>query len=208
MAHNIPINALNRDRDFIHGAAVPDLHNYNKAHRVRGVPRLGSLDLLRDTTRLILYNVQGFTEKQIWTELNACLGDLSKAVVRVKHVTGLNRNPHADLWVRKDAGWALLSTIRRQTRFREQGFDCVVSMALGEEGEVRSEKVQQWRVALWKPWRERRLKPVNQIPRLPEQIYSGVATYNVNGVWSKKVAIDEMLGEENLAVLALQETLV
>ncbi len=41
---------------------------------------------------------------QIWTELQGCLGDLTWFIVKVKHMSSINRNPHANLWVWKDTG--------------------------------------------------------------------------------------------------------
>jgi hypothetical protein len=81
---------------------------------------------------------------------------------------------------------------------------------LSPQDEGRSARVQGWRLALWRPWRERRMKPSKpQLIRLLRgSLPTSVATYNANGYWSKVVEIGELLDEEYLAVLALQETLV
>ncbi|KAF8258018.1 hypothetical protein EI94DRAFT_1542645, partial [Lactarius quietus] len=66
-----------------------------------------------------------------------------------------------------------------------------------------------WQLALWQPWWERRLKPTKpQLERPLRRLPTSIVTYNSNGFWSKQVEIDELLVEENVAVLALQETLV
>ena len=84
-----------------------------------------------------------------------------------------------------------------------------IESTLLPDDDGRSARVQGWRLALWQPWRERRMKPSkpqHQGPsRRPPTL---VATYNINGYWSKEVEIGELLGEEQLAVLAIQETLV
>jgi hypothetical protein len=105
-----------RDRDAMSESA-PDLHDYYRTHKVRGVPLLGRLQLT-DCTRLILYNVQGFTVRQVWIELCACLGELARSIVKINRVSHVNRNPHMNLWVRKDVGAALISVIRQQNKKR------------------------------------------------------------------------------------------
>jgi hypothetical protein len=142
----------------------------------------------------------------------------------VKCVSGLNRNPHADLWVRKDAGLSLLSCIRDRTRVHMADWGSLAATArrneevvashldVTEEGSIlpplprdegRSAHVQGWRLALWWPWRERRMKPSKpQLIRLLRgSLPTSVATYNANGYWSKVVEIGELLDEEYLAVL-------
>jgi hypothetical protein len=223
--------ACYRDRDTAYGVAVPGLQDYLETHRVRGMPSLGDLDLARDCTRLILYNVQGHTTGQIWEELRACLGDLSEGIVKLKRVSGLNRNPHADLWVRKDAGSSLLSCIRDRTRVRMADWGSLATTAcrskevvtshldvkedgymstLSPRDEGHSVRVQGWRLALWRPWRERRMKPSKPQPirLLRGSLPTSIATYNANGYWSKVVEIGELLDKEYLTVLVLQETLV
>ena len=54
--------------------------------------------------------------KQIWMELRGCLGDLARSIIKVKHVAGLNWNPHADVWVHKDTGATLVAVIRLQKK--------------------------------------------------------------------------------------------
>ncbi|KAI0289323.1 Endonuclease/exonuclease/phosphatase, partial [Multifurca ochricompacta] len=204
------------------GVAGSGTNNLINAHRVPGRPfSLGHLDLTAETTRLILYNVQGFTVPQIWAELRHCLGNLSNSIVKIKRVTRLNRNPHADMWVRKDAGSSLVSVIRRQTRTRMAGFGEVAREACSEElsgeagmpaapsSEMLSTKVRHWRVALWQPWRERRMKRAT----LPQPILQrpqnrAIATWNINGFWSKLGFIQNFTVAEHVAILALQETLV
>ncbi|KAF8260945.1 hypothetical protein EI94DRAFT_1893738 [Lactarius quietus] len=182
------------------------------------MPSTRRLDLKRECTRLILYNVQSFTTPQIWRELSECLGHMIEAVVKIKRVSGLNRHPHADLWVRKDRASQLLSLIRERTKIpashsdvkeEEMLVEMPAESTLPPRDDARSSRVQGWRLALWQPWRERRLKPAKpQLERLSRRPPTSIVTYNSNGFWSKQVEIDELLIEENVAVLALQETLV
>ena len=163
MAELTELAGADRVQDAVGGSA-PVLHEYQKTHKVRGVPLLGRLEL-SDCTRLILYNVQGFTVAQVWTELRASLGELARSILQIKRVSHLNRNPHMDLWVRKDAGSALISVIRQQNKKRLEGFGSVVRMArerqLGAQvanqrtgNETRFLAVRHWRVALWQSWQE------------------------------------------------------
>ncbi|KAH9024656.1 Endonuclease/exonuclease/phosphatase [Lactarius deliciosus] len=101
------------------------------------------------------------------------------------------------MWVRKDLGWSLLSTIRDQTKIRMEGWGTLAAIASRDEASS-----SRWRLALWQPWRERRMKPSKPQPDGP------LRTYNINGFWSKMVEIGELLDKEAMAVLALQETLV
>ena len=185
-----------RDQETAYGVTVPSLRDYQKIHHVRGMPPLGNLNLRRDCTRLILYNVQSHTTSQIWHELHMCLGHMASAVVKIKHVSGLNRNPHADLWVRKDMGSSLLSLIRDRTRVRMTDWGTLAQAARRErEGvashfEVKEEEmpveipaestlpprdegrslcVTGWRLALWQPWRECQMKPAKPQPIRPSR---------------------------------------
>lgn len=218
MAELTELAGADRVQDAVGGSA-PVLHEYQKTHKVRGVPLLGRLEL-SDCTRLILYNVQGFTVAQVWTELRASLGELARSILQIKHVSHLNRNPHMDLWVRKDAGSALISVIRQQNKKRLEGFGSVVRMArerqLGAQvanqrtgNETRFLAVRHWRVALWQSWRERRMEPAKPTPpQMPQKNLTAVATWNINGFWSKSNEVEDLLVTEKVAVLALQETLV
>jgi exonuclease III len=72
-----------------------------------------------------------------------------------------------------------------------------------------SSRVTKWRLALWQPWRERQMTPAKPQPIRPSQRPpTSIVTFNVNGFHSKKVELDDFLGAEDVAVLALQETLV
>jgi exonuclease III len=213
-------SSATRDLGEQHGGHSPgNPHEYLKAHKTRGVPLLGHLEL-RDCTRLIIYNVQGFSTAQIWTELRGCLGDLARSIVKVKRVSGINRNPHADLWVRKDTGSTLVAVIREQTRTRLWMFVKVVTEAQRRNGitfntatwggdELRFAAVTHWRLAIWQSWRERRMAPANTTPfsRLRPNLVH-IATWNINGFWRKVKDIGRFVDTEKVAVLALQETLV
>jgi exonuclease III len=216
MSSDLSSASRGRDSDSV---STPGLNEYLLTHKPRGVPHLGRLELA-DCIRLILFNVQGFTTKQIWTELRASLGDLARAIVKVKLVNGPNRNPHADLWVRRELGGTLVSVIRQQTRTRLWTFMKVVTEAERREGstfatanrsgdETRFATVTHWRLAIWQPWRERRLTPADMTPinRLRPNLTS-VATWNINGFWRKLKEIENFVDSEKVAVLALQETLV
>ncbi|KAI9433656.1 hypothetical protein H4582DRAFT_1780967, partial [Lactarius indigo] len=129
----------------------------------------------------------------------------------VQRISGINRNPHTDMWVRKDLGFALLSTIRDRTKIRMEDWGTLAAVASRHnEGASWSARVQGWRLALWQPWRERQMKP-SKLPSdrpLHGHLPLAIGTYNMNGFWSKLVEIGELLDEEHMAVLALQETLV
>ena len=48
-------------------------------------------------------------------ELHASLGDMGQVIAKINKVSGVNRNPHMDMWVQKDLAAALLSVICQQT---------------------------------------------------------------------------------------------
>lgn len=217
MASQNPPLGITRVRDTARGSA-PTLHEYQTTHKVRGAPRLGRLEL-QDCTRLILYNVQGFTVTQVWTELRATLGELARSIVQIKRVSSLNRNPHMDMWVRKDTGAALVNVICEQTRTRLWSMSRVVTEARRQNGTVfaalrragdeeRFATVTHWRVALWQPWRERRNTPAREPSTKLSSNLMSVATWNINGFWSKRIEVENFMSEQKIAVLALQETLV
>jgi len=102
-----------------------------------------------------------------------CLGDLARSIIKVKRVSGLNRNPHADVWVRRDTGAALVAVIRSQTRTQLWKFITVVTEVQRRQGntfntanwggdEQRFAAVTHWRLAIWQLWRERRMTPANK----------------------------------------------
>ena len=144
------------------------------AHQVQGVPLLGCLEL-RDCMRLIIYNIQGFSTRQIWTELMGCLRDLARSIIKVKWVLGPNQNPHADVWVRRDTGAALVAVIRLQTRTWLWKFITVITEVQRRQGntfntanwgsdEQRFAAVTHWQLAIWQPWWERQMTPANKTP--------------------------------------------
>ena len=212
-----PPTLAHREREAVDGSA-PALYIYNSNHPIRGVPPLGNLND-GDLTKLILFNIQGFTVKQIWTELHASLGDLGRAIVKVERVAGLNRNPHGVLWVRKDLGASLLSLVRSQTKQRSWRYLRWVTEAQRRANatfnttdrpgdELRFAAVTHWRLALWQPWRDRR----NDSPRYQPALETvrnntSVSTWNINGFWSKHMEVEDFVSKENVAILGLQETL-
>ena len=128
------------------------------------MPLLGRLEL-RDCSRLIIYNIQGFSTRQIWMELMGCLRDLARSIIKVKQVSGLNRNPHADVWVHRDTGAALVAVIHSQTRTQLWKFIMVVTETQRRQGnnfntanwggdEQRFAAVTHWRLAIWQLWWE------------------------------------------------------
>ena len=120
------------NRETAYGVSVPSAHNYMKTHHVQGMASPGDLNLHRDCTHLILYNVQSHTMVQIWWELEVCLGDLSGSIAKIKHVSGMNHNPHADVWVRKDLGSSLLSTICDWTKIHMMNWGTLAASASRE----------------------------------------------------------------------------
>ena len=161
------------DRDAAVGVTVPGLHDYLETHPVHGMPSVGDLDLKRKCTRLILYNVQSHTTRQIWEELTMCLSPMIDGIIKIKHISGLNRNPHTDLWVCKDLGSSILALIRERTKIRMKDWGSLAMTARREQEEAssrsnamddgseltlfpqdddHSSRVQGWRLALWQPW--------------------------------------------------------
>ena len=74
--------------------------------------------------------------------------------------------------------------------------------------EERFAAVTHWRVALWQPWRERRVEPAKTTPPKRQLNLAAAATWNINGFWAKQGEVSVFLREQKVAVLALQETLV
>jgi hypothetical protein len=97
----------------VYESSPPTLQEYQKTHKMWGKPCLNNEDL-HHLTRLILFNTQGFTVAQVWTELRASLRESSQAIKFIKHVSEANRNPHMDLWVDEGSGTALIHVIRCQ----------------------------------------------------------------------------------------------
>lgn len=223
MANNSTQLDNSRGRDSIDMSA-PALDDYRLAHPIprRNAPGQYGFDLERDCVRLILFNVQSMTVPEIWTELTASLGELARSIVKVKRVSGPNRNPHADLWVQKDSGTALVDVVRRQTRTRLWDYSHIVTelerkqatmfVALRRRGdERRSPKVTNWRITFWSSWRERRFEPpAKDLPENnePRPNLTNLATWNINGFWSKQIQVEDFLQREMIAAVYLQETLV
>ncbi|KAH9957560.1 hypothetical protein BJV74DRAFT_800071 [Russula compacta] len=205
-----PSTGIIRERGAVDGSA-PLLYEYTETHQVPEIPPLGKLDL-KDCQRLILFNV--------WTELRACLGDMARSIVKLNRVVGPQRNPHCDMWVRRDTGAALVAAVRQQTKRRNWGLPRVVTeaervscttfaMAQRPGTEERFAHVQHWRLAIWQSWWERRNVPA-KAPRFNSQrdFLKNIASWNINGFWSKKEEVEEFLSQQKVAVLGIQETLV
>jgi len=204
--------------DAAHGSA-PTLCEYRITHKVRGTPLLGH-PKLQHCTHLILFNVQGFTVAQVWTELRATLGELARSIVQIKRVSDQNRNLHMDMWVWQDVGAALVSVIREQTQTRLWKMSRVVMKARRRNRTVFAEldqrprnkeclaAVTHWRLALWQPWRERQNMPARVSPKKQSLNLISVATWNINGFSSKRAEMEDFMSEQKVAMLALQEMLV
>ena len=155
---------VHREQDVVDGS-TPALRKYSINHLVWGLPLSGCLRE-RDLTHLILFNVGQFTVPQVWTELHASLEDMGWAIAKINKVSGVNRNPHMDMWVWKDLVAALLSVIHRQTQYRSWEFVKLVDKVQQRDGasfalysrpriESQNAAVTKWWLALWQPWRNR-----------------------------------------------------
>jgi hypothetical protein len=61
-----------------------------------------------------------------------------KGIVKIKCVSGLNCNPHADLWVCKDLAHSLLALIRELTKIHMNDWGTLATKARREQERARS----------------------------------------------------------------------
>lgn len=185
-----------------------ELEEHSHNHPTRGhTPHLR----LGECERLVIFNTKRYSVPEVWSELRAVLDEaLFAAIFKLQKVTHLNRHPRIDMWVLREAAASLVRVLHTMTRERDHTFVEVLKEAGFTPNTARLTVVSGWRVALWRPWRDRHaivspMEPTNDQSR---KVNNNIATLNVNGFAKKAEQVLDFVNTENVAVLALQETLV
>ncbi|KAF9441165.1 DNase I-like protein, partial [Macrolepiota fuliginosa MF-IS2] len=176
---------------------------------------------LRDSSlvRFIIFNTGEYDEKVVMEELRTVLDQGTfAAITKVKRIVRPGSLPRTDIWVEESAAQGMSRSIREATRDRTpqllRGLRAHLDRAKRADLRFMSTRpVGKWRVARYVPWRDRAIqvdfdaRKQAAVTKLKVE-QCRVASWNINGFHSKTHAILDLVGNENIAVLCLQETLV
>ncbi|KAL6308741.1 Endonuclease/exonuclease/phosphatase, partial [Sparassis latifolia] len=160
-----------------------------------------------DTARFVIFNTGETTVPQAWRLLQGCLDKgFLDSIVSIARVTHASKRPRLDLFVRRELGDALKRNIREVYRDVTPVMRVVLKRHLSY-WDRRLKFPWDWRIDVYKPWRDRQSLPT-PITQEAREEYTSIMTWNVNGFHSKIIEIEDALRTERVAVCAIQETLV
>ena len=191
----------------------PDLSNRTIAYDLRHPVRGQKLNL-NTCTRLVVFNTANCTVKQFWGELRRILTDREVAQVsKVQRIVNQKCNPRIDVWVKTDIMKSFIKLMRTGTKHRNytimNAFKEIFKNQRDEGGHFpfSTRTTSSWRMTLWRSVYDRKSdRPKGK--ETPKPLTQNIATWNVNGFYSKKYQIEDLLKSKQLAILAIQETKV
>ena len=135
--------------------------------------------------------------------------EIRNNVTAVQAVLQPNGRRRIDLWVKAQAASRLKQAMYMTSQDRREGTSVDWKYPVNQLKHVWKPCAQTryWRLDVYRPWRERP-KPI------PEKLISnrtspdGILTFNVNGIWNKKMELCNFLIEKKVGIAAIQETLV
>jgi endonuclease/exonuclease/phosphatase family metal-dependent hydrolase len=161
--------------------------------------------------RFCLFNTGKLTTGQVWEILKERLTDATlSGIVKVKALRQPNGNPRVDLWVEKRVAPEFPRAMYLRATQRRIGVkhDNRLPLYKLKDFWKPSLDTKNWRIDYYKPWRDRHPEKSTRETQPTRKPLTGVATLNVNGWQSRKLEVLTLLDQANLAVLAVQETLV
>ncbi|KNZ47733.1 hypothetical protein VP01_619g5 [Puccinia sorghi] len=171
--------------DIIGDLVIPE--TVNKAQTRPSVisgTKLYDRDLLQGCTRYILTNVGSISTVQMHSALENSLRhhkNLYKGIVKIKPILQPNRRRRFDLWVKHESSAGLQKALNKSM-------------------------LPRYRLYLWKAYRDRPLKPNNNVEVREDQKLN-LLTWNINGIKSKLPALKHLLQEKQIAIVSIQEHL-
>lgn len=152
--------------------------------------------------KFVVFNIGSTTAKEFRDIITSCLGPAwGAALLRISRIANRHTPPRLLINVRSDLASVFKVNVRESFR------QCNPRLRTSLKGHFISNWKQKlmprkWRLAVWKPYRQRRCKPVESVPQ-----FSTIMSWNVNGFNSKKYIIERVLYDEKVGVLLMQETL-
>jgi exonuclease III len=158
--------------------------------------------------KFVLYNVGELSARQVWEELRAFLNpEMLKGIKAVKKVNPKHRPSRMDLYVHNSVSAGLKRTVRSMTKDRTPKFVDATQDWVPEGVKRRARPLSQWRIDLWKGWRDRPELKSTTTETIPQK-HNHIVSLNINGLASKKLELIDLLEREQISICALQETLV
>lgn len=166
---------------------------------------------MREPVRFCMFNTGYMRKKDFWDFLKVRLTpEILQGIQRVQSVRQPNRTCRMDFWVDAAAAMGLKQALYLGSRQRRQGVRKDYRLPLYQLTEFwkPNKEMSQWRLDVFRPWRDRALRyqPLETVNVSP--VNMGVATLNANGLHEKMPDFINFLRTERLGFMAVQETLI
>lgn len=164
-----------------------------------------NLEELKGCTRMVVFNCGDISTKQAYSGFRHHLDESTwSAIKRIKTVHQKNGQSRLDLWVMPNTAGNLNKV------FRDNVKQINLAAAACPMGPMpRRSRCNKWRIDFYRSYRERRIAATPAtIPSPPKTNPVGIMTFNINGFLNKRTEFEYLLEKENVAICAMQETLV
>ena len=178
---------------------------------LRSADQLDFKDAMMAPVRFCLFNTGRRSKREVWTILkDRMTPETLDGVVRVQSIRQPNGYPRTDIWVEARVAAGIKKGLYMMANQRRAGVKTPYKYPLYKLRWMwhANETTKQWRMDVWKPWRDRlpeKREPVENKRRAPQ---GGLATFNINGMGAKKPLLLNFLIEKGVDILAVQETLL
>ena len=166
---------------------------------------------LNTEIRFCVFNVGNISKPEFWDIIKGRLTpEILAGVIRVENVTQPNGNKRIDMWVRSKVAMKLKSAMYLTATARREGVKVDYKYPLRELLNIwyPNNRTKHWRIDTYRSWREREVVPTDPRSRSLNPPRRAIATFNVNGIHSKKIELNHFLTKREIGVIAIQETLV
>jgi hypothetical protein len=175
----------------------------------KGLPKYA--DALNTSIRFCVFNIRNTSKPEFWEIIRSRLTpEVLAGIVRLENVTQPNGHKRMDMWVKTKVASKLKSALYLTSSARREGVVVDYKYPLRDLKDIwtPNKRTRSWRIDVFRTWRERDL-----VPKVPKALRmdlprKALATFNVNGLWSKKSELCLFLQRQNIGVIALQETLL
>lgn len=154
--------------------------------------------------KFVVFNTGAATSAHFYKVIRTTMGDTwNRSLLSVSRVDKRGSRPRLIIEVKPELAEILKRGLREATRDSNPHFRAI-SRNLLREPELRGGVPGKWRLTEFKPFRKRRTR---QEVVLPDEAFSNILTWNVNGFQSKFLEIEDALLKQKVGIAMLQETL-
>lgn len=175
----------------------------------QGIPKFALA--LEVTTRYCVFNIGHISKSGFWDVLKSRLSpEILDGVIRVENVCQPNGRKRMDMWVASRVASRIKTALYLDANARRNGVTTCFAYPMRRlEGIwLPNKATRHWRIDVYRSKRDRDLTPRPIQCLRMEEPRRAIATFNINGIWNRKIAVENFLKKFDIGIFAVQETLI